>query len=251
MNYFIIPSLLFLVALIAPVIGSGGGPLNAPILYWAGMNFKTQAIPLSLLLSIITTTTAGINYMRHKLVRFDIGLPIMIMAVFMAPLGATMSALVRPEILIIIFAALDFVAGFLVLTGWMPVFHVESVKWKWIIGIFVGGTLAFLAGLIGRAGGPLFILLLLTLGYEGREAAATGIVIAGCSSVMGFAGHIPNMQLDWKLAAISIIAVFIASQIGSHFMIRKVSNKNVKRAFSILLLLVATKLIFDAIRIMH
>jgi uncharacterized membrane protein YfcA len=248
--YIVIPSLLFLVALVAPIIGSGGGPLNAPILYWAGLNFKTQAIPLSLLLSIITTVTAGINYMRHKLVRFDIGLPVMIVAVFMAPLGATMSALIKQEVLIIIFAALDFVAGFLVLTGWMPVFHIESKRWKWIIGLFVGGTLAFLAGLIGRAGGPLFILLLLVIGYEGREAAATGIVIAACSSITGFVGHIPHMQMNWPLAIISIIAVFIGSQIGSHFMIRKVSNKNVKRAFSILLLLVATKLIFDALHIM-
>jgi len=230
-------------------MGSGGGPFNAPILFWFGLDFKTQAIPMSLLLSIVITSSASYNYLHHKMIHFKIAIPIMIMMIFAPPLGAMLSSKINTPILIILFAILDLIIGILVFTGWLPTFRIKSTLANWIVGITFGAVFGIIAGLVGRAGGPLIIIFLLILGYESKETVATGIFIASLSSITGFLGHFHSMDINPKLALVSIIAVLIGSQIGSQFMIKKLTNKSVKRIFSILLILISIKLIWDAIKI--
>jgi uncharacterized membrane protein YfcA len=49
------------------MLGMGGSQLYIPILFWLGMDFKTQAIPLGLLLNIVNSSSALITYGRKKL----------------------------------------------------------------------------------------------------------------------------------------------------------------------------------------
>ena len=65
---FIAPILFFFIAFVFSMLGMGGSQLYIPILFWLGMDFKTQAIPLGLLLNIVNSSSALITYGRKKLV---------------------------------------------------------------------------------------------------------------------------------------------------------------------------------------
>ncbi|MCD6400546.1 MAG: sulfite exporter TauE/SafE family protein [Anaerolineales bacterium] len=53
-------------ALVFSVLGMGGSQLYIPLLYWLGMDFKTEAIPLGMLLNLVNSGSAAVIYRRRK-----------------------------------------------------------------------------------------------------------------------------------------------------------------------------------------
>ena len=49
------------------MLGLGGAGLYIPILYWMGLDFKTEAIPLGMLLNVINSATAATTYTIKKM----------------------------------------------------------------------------------------------------------------------------------------------------------------------------------------
>ena len=56
--YFSLP-ILFTIALVFSMLGMGGSQLYIPVLFWLGMDFKTEAIPLGMLLNVVNSSSAG------------------------------------------------------------------------------------------------------------------------------------------------------------------------------------------------
>lgn len=77
--------------------------------------------------------------------------------------------------------------------------------------LFVAGALV---GLVGAGGGFLFTPLLLYVGgMDIKKAAATSLVIIAINSLVGFAGSMGNIVIDWSFllsfTALSVIGIFI------------------------------------------
>ena len=53
--------------------------------------------------------------------------------------------------------------------------------------------------------------------------------------------------MNWELTAIVVIAVIIGSQLGGRYMTQKAKSKHVKIAYSVVLLLIAFKMIYEVI----
>jgi uncharacterized membrane protein YfcA len=52
-----LPAPIFLIiAFVFSMLGMGGSQLYIPILFWTGMGFKTEAIPLGMLLKVTAST---------------------------------------------------------------------------------------------------------------------------------------------------------------------------------------------------
>jgi len=83
---FIIAPLFFSIAFVFSMLGMGGSQLYIPVLFWLGMDFKTQAIPLGMLLNVVNSSSAAFTYSRHKLIQWKIALPFGISMVALAPL---------------------------------------------------------------------------------------------------------------------------------------------------------------------
>ena len=49
--FYLVPPLFFVIAFVFSMLGMGGSQLYIPILFWMGMDFKTEAIPLGMLLN--------------------------------------------------------------------------------------------------------------------------------------------------------------------------------------------------------
>jgi uncharacterized membrane protein YfcA len=86
-TYFVIPPLFFVIALVFSMSGMGGSQLYIPILYWLGMDSKSEAIPLGLLLNLINSTSAAIVYARQKLIDWRVAIPFGVIMILFAPLG--------------------------------------------------------------------------------------------------------------------------------------------------------------------
>jgi len=242
------PIIFFFLSFVFSMLGMGGGQIYIPILYWLGMDFKYQAIPLGLLLNFSVQISAFSTYVRNKLVDFNIALPFAISMIIFAPLGAILNFNLSPEPIIILFSLFTFFAGILSISNYKPKGKVKSKKGKLIAGFCIGGILGFLVGLIGRGGGSFIVPSLLMMGLEPKICVGTSSFIATFSSLTGFISHIFKSNLELKITILTVISVIAGSQFGSRFMVKKVKSKLLKRIFGFVLILISALLIKSIMR---
>jgi len=227
------------------MLGMGGSQLYIPILFWMGMDFKTQAIPLGLLLNIVTSSSSSITYGLKKMINWKIAIPFSVTMMILAPVGTWLNINLPTEPIIIIFALFTAGAALFMLSGYKPKSGMSSKGHK-IVGITGGSGLGFLAGLIGRGGGAFIVPLLYMTGIDTKQAIATSAFIVTMAATSGFVSHIftaANPQLDiWIL---NVVAVIIGSQLGSKYMAAKLDTKKIKSIFGFVLLGVAAMLLIQ------
>jgi uncharacterized protein len=96
-----------------------------------------------------------------------------------------------------------------------------------LLGIIVG----FISGFVGAGGGFMIIpVLVIFLRMPMKKAIGTSLIIIAVNSLIGFAGNIGNMDIDWKfLALVSSIAV--AGIFAGGFVAAYIPGKKLKPAF--------------------
>ena len=243
MIYFI-PATFFIIAFVFSMLGMGGSQLYIPILYWSGMDFKSEAIPLGMMLNVVNSSSSMVVYTLKKLIIWSVALPFAVTMMIFAPFGAWMNVKLPVKPLLIFFALFTLAAGLLMLSGWKPKKGSLSKKGRLILGIVSGTLLGLIAGLIGRGGGSFVVPLLFIAGIEAKNAAATSSFIVTCSGISSLISHLKlDAHPDWKLWIFSAIAVLIGSQIGSRVMAGKLKSKGVKKVFTFVLIGVAILII--------
>jgi uncharacterized membrane protein YfcA len=224
----------------------GGSQLYIPILFWLGMDFKTQAIPLGLLLNIANSSSALITYGRKRLVEWPAAIPFGVAMVLFAPLGAWLNINLPTKPIILIFSLFTASAAILMLSGWRPKSAVLTIKRKTVVGISSGSVLGFFSGLIGRGGGSFVVPLLYIFGLGVKNAAAMSAFVITCSATSSFISHIfTAAQPNWIIWVLCLIAVVSGSQLGSRIMAVKLKSKYLKIIFGVVLMAVSAALIIQ------
>lgn len=242
---YLSPPIFFVVSLVFSMLGMGGSQLYIPILFWLGMDFKTQAIPLGMLLNIVNSSSASYVYGKEKLIEWKTALPFGICMVVFAPLGTWANISLPTKPVILIFALFTAIAAILMLSGWKPKGGKLTSRKKLVLGIIAGSVLGFFAGLIGRGGGSFVVPLLYIAGLAPKVAAATSALIVTFSGSSSFISHIMTAaRPDWLIWIFCVVAVFLGSQAGSRLMAKKLKSKSIKLIFGLVLLFVAAILIF-------
>jgi uncharacterized membrane protein YfcA len=241
---YLAPPLFLLIALVFAMIGLGGSQLYIPILFWLGMDFKTQAIPLGMLLNVINSSSAAWTYGTRKMIAWKVAIPFGIAMVLLAPLGTWINVTLPTKPIILLFALFTASAGLLMLSGWKPKDDGLSPGQRVFLGITAGSVLGFFAGLIGRGGGSFVVPLLYMAGLEAKVAAATSALVVSFSGGSSFVSHIASAARPvWGVWILCAIAVFLGGQIGSRLMAEKLNPRSVKLVFGYILLGVALLLI--------
>ena len=113
------------------MLGMGGSQLYIPLLFWAGMNFKTQAIPLGMLLNVVNSSSAAVTYGKKKLVDWKTAVPFRFTMILLAPVGTWFNVKLPTKPVILVFALFTTAAASLMLSGWKPkklVFHLKNTS---------------------------------------------------------------------------------------------------------------------------
>ena len=242
-----IPVIFFFMAFVFSMLGMGGSQVYIPILFWFGLDFKTAAIPLGMLLNVVNSSSAAATYAKKKMIDWRIGLLFGITMLIAAPLGTYANHFLPTKLLILFFAVFTTVSGVLMWVGWKPKKPLTT-KRRTVLGLAGGSGLGFLAGLIGRGGGSFVVPLLYMSGISAKTAAATSALAITFSGVSSFVSHLATaVKPDWLLWGGCVLAVFLGSQLGSHVMATKLKSNAIKKIFSVILLLIAAILILKDI----
>jgi uncharacterized membrane protein YfcA len=249
LSFYILSTLLvFIFSGLLAMAGLGAAFLFVPLFYYMGMPLA-EATPAALLLNVVSLLFAAINYWRGKLINWRVGVPVLIMAVILSPLGARLTARVDKTVLLAMFAA------FLVFAGFMMLFYKVRKREQSLsrpleigAGAGVGSVAGFLGGLLGVGGGNFILPVVNWLGLDAKVAAGTTALVVVFSSLSGFLGHATLGGLDPLFLGITAVAAAAGSIVGSQLMKTKLSSQQLKRVIGVLLWLIAAKMIFDLIK---
>lgn len=235
-NLYFAPLIFFCIAFVFSMLGMGGSQLYIPILYWMGLDFKTEAIPLGMLLNVVNSATAVTTYTVKKMVVWGVALPFAVAMLALPPVGAWLNVQLPTKPLIAFFAAFTASAATLMLSGWRPKKGSLSTQGRIVLGLSGGGVLGLIAGLIGRGGGSFVVPLLYIAGLEAKAAAATSSFVVTCSGVSSFLAHLfTAARPNWILWGGCVVAVFLGSEVGSRVMADRLKPKGVRTIFGIVL----------------
>ena len=230
----------FVIAFVFSMLGLGGSQLYIPILYWLEMDFKSEAIPLGMLLNVVNSSTAAFTYARQKMINWRVALPFGIAMILFAPIGTWLNVRLPVKPLLAFFALFTILAAALMLSGWKPKRGTLSNRGRIILGLTSGSALGLVAGLIGRGGGSFIVPLLFIAGLDPRAAAATSALVVTGSGLSSFISHIAAAAApDWPMWIVCGLAVFLGSRLGSRTMAARLSPRSVKIVFGAVLLGIA------------
>jgi hypothetical protein len=240
-------SVFFFSGLLA-MAGLGAAFIFVPLFYYLGVPLA-EAVPTALLLNVVSLVFAAYNYYRGGLINWRVGLPILITAVPLAPLGAMTTPFVDRRLFLGLFA------GFLVFAGFMMLFY-RTKPWEKSLsrtaevgaGAAVGVAAGFLGGLLGVGGGNFIVPVLSGLGIDAKIAAGTTAMVVVFSSFAGFLGHASLGGLSPVFLVLMALMSALGSIAGSHLMKSKISSMQLKKIIGALLWLIAAKLIFDLVK---
>lgn len=239
-TFYLVPPLFFAIAFVFSMLGMGGSQLYIPILYWIGLDFKTEAVPLGMLLNVVNSSSAAFVYARKKLITWPVAIPFAIAMIAFAPLGVWLNVQLPVKPLLVFFALFTAAAAVLMLSGWRPRRGDLSPKGRVALGLTAGSGLGTVAGLIGRGGGSFVVPLLYIAGLEARNAAATSAFVVTCSGTSSFLSHLATAaRPQWEVWIATVVAVLLGSQLGSRLMAGRMKSQSVKKVFGLVLLGVA------------
>ncbi len=241
---YLAPPIFFVIAFVFSMLGMGGSQLYIPVLFWLGMDFKTQAIPLGMLLNVVNSSSAAFTYAKKGLIDWRTAIPFGLSMVILAPIGTLVNVSLPTKPIILIFAIFTATAAILMLSGWKPKRGNLSRRGRLILGLTAGSVLGFFAGLIGRGGGSFVVPLLYIAGLEPKLAAATSSMVVTFSGTSSFLSHIATAaKPDWGVWISCVIAVFIGSRVGSTLMANKLKSRSIRLIFGTVLLGIALILV--------
>ncbi|KLU62506.1 sulfite exporter TauE/SafE [Peptococcaceae bacterium CEB3] len=231
--------------------GVGGAFILVPIFYWLGVPLP-QAAAVGLMLGILNTGVASLNFAKDKLVNFKVAIPLVISIFVFSPLGVYTSNVVDKNILLAIFAA------FLLVAGTMMLFYhpnkggaEKDVKTRPLASILIGSFVGFLSGMLGVGGGAFLGPFLVWIGMDGKNVAATSAFVVMFSSLVGFLGHIglQYSHLNYWFMVVTGVASVMAGFIGSWLTRFKLTGKQVKQVIGVFQYLIAIKIIVDLVKV--
>ena len=212
-----------LVAFIYSSVGFGGGSSYLAIL--SLYNFQFQEMRLIALICNIIVVTGGVYiYIKNKQVDWRKTLPITLISVPAAYLGAILK--ISQEVFFLILGITLIIASVLL---WLKTennntetYAIES-KFSILRNSFLGGGIGFLSGMVGIGGGIFLSPLLNLLKWDNaKKIAATSSVFILANSVSGIIGQLTKLpaELDYVKIGCLCFAVFIGGQIGSRFSLK-------------------------------
>ena len=254
------------VGFVGGLFGIGGGLITVPFLYYifSSVGIDQQylmhlAVGTSFAIIVPTSAVSVFTHHKYKAVDFDIVKSYGVFVIFGVIIGTMFATSLKTKSLVLFFSVVIFFLGIyllLIKEKEKDVIMKIKLKIKIIFGLIVG----FISAPMGIGGAVMNVPILKFFGYSINKAigsaAAIGFLIALFGSI-GFliTGSYLKTNLPLSIGFVNIPAFLIFIPITT-FMVRigartvhKIDKKKVSKLFGIFLLLVATKFMFEYIKL--
>ena len=245
------------VGLILGLIGGGGSILTVPILVYLLAYNPIVATAYSLFVVGSSAFVGTLQKLRKGMVDIKIGLLFSFPSFLAVYLSRRYLVPNLPDSLIAIgnftltkemgimlfFAIIMFMASFSMLknrketpNNTKPLPYYKT----FIQGLIIGTV----TGIIGAGGGFLYVpALVLWTNLPMKKAVGTSLIIITINSLIGFAGDLQTLTIDWvfllSFSAITIIGILIGGYLSKF-----ISNKNLKKGFGMFIIVMGAYIIY-------
>ncbi|WP_456444149.1 sulfite exporter TauE/SafE family protein [Thermococcus sp.] len=244
MNYPELALVSFVLSVIFSIGGVGSAIAIVPTMTWLGIPLMT-AKPTGLFINTLSMLSATLKNLKHGKLDHRFGLPILLVATTMAPLGAYAGKFIPKVYVLWVFVAFLLYSG-TVMVFFKPRRHPKTGNHV-VEGSIIGGMAGFLGGLLGVGGGGIISPALIVLGYEPKKVAATTALVVFFSSLSGFLTYGGMGTLDWRLLLWVSIPAIAGGWLGTHLMHFKMSSEQVKKVIGIIIYAIALKTLLNVL----
>ncbi|GAA2636552.1 sulfite exporter TauE/SafE family protein [Paractinoplanes durhamensis] len=243
-----------IIGVLLGLLGGGGSILAVPALVYGTGLPLAAAVPTSLLVVGISSTTAVFPRLRARQIQWRLAGIVGGAGAVAAFAGAAVNRLLDPRIVLVGFAVLMVAAGIRMLrdqdeAGGDCALPGGGINWRGCLpkAVAVGLAVGFLTGLFGVGGGFLIIpALVLLLGLPMPLAVGTSLAIIVINSAAGFAAHAGDAPIDYRIAAAFTVAA-VAGSLAAGRLAGRLPARRLQRAFAYLVFAVAAFVIIQAI----
>jgi hypothetical protein len=239
--------LALLVGLTLGLLGGGGSILTVPTLVYALGVEPKSAVVMSLPIVGGAALVGAVQQWRVGHIALKSAVPFGIAAMVGAFAGARVAVLLSGRTQLFILGAVMLVAA--VSLMWPP--RVVSqlpeagVRRSSLGLLSIGVGVGVLTGLVGVGGGFLIVPALVVLGgLSMTHAVGTSLLVIAMNTAAAYAGHHGAQAVLWDFVLLFGAIVAVGIVVGGR-VIRRVNQTVLKRAFSVLILVIALLLIWQ------
>lgn len=231
-------ALAALIGISLGLLGGGGSILTVPVLVYVLGYAPKPAIAMSMPIIGITSLAGAAMHLRLGNVQLRMAALFGALTMLGAFAGAKLSVLLSGDAQLALLAAVMLAAAVSMLrrsaveseTGTEP-------RASLLVPVALG--VGVLTGLVGIGGGFLVVPALVVLArIPMQQAVGTSLLVIAMNSAAGFAGYPGKSELNWKFLAEFAAVAVAGSLLGARFA-KSVPQSALKRAFAVLLLIVA------------
>jgi len=247
--------LMFVVGLgvgtVSGLLGIGGGIIAVPLLLYVPPALGFAAFGMKAVAGITTVqsfagaVSGAFGHTRHRRVHPELALYLGIPMALACLVGSRLSTHVSEDMMLLVFAAMAFVASAMML---LPKREaeleetLEDVRFSRALAVVIGAGIGSLSGIIGQGGAFLYVpAMLYILSIPTRitigSALAIGILSAG-AVLMGCLG---TAQIPWFEAGLVVLGVILGSQAGTALS-QRTPRVFLRRALAVVILGTAVKI---------
>lgn len=243
----ILSSAIILVASgVMGMAGLGAASFFVIALVWIGYSVQ-EAATVALFLNAASLFMTTIQYIRMGSIHWRLAVPLILVSMLTAPLGAMLSSQTNHKTLLLVFGLFLAGSSLSILFYKSPQKRAEMSAWKGgILGSSIGAIAGFLGGLIGVGGGAIVLPSLHFIGIATKLAAGTTAIVALTSSIAGFLGHQGHMSIPYWMLGLFTILSLTGSWIGSLFT-KKIPAKRLKQVIGVVLLIISIKVLVSVL----
>lgn len=238
--------LAVIIGLTLGMLGGGGSILTVPVFVYALGIEPKAAIAMSLPVVGAAALVGALQQWRRGHVALATALPFGAAAMLGAFGGARLARDVNGHVQLALFAVVMLVAAVSMFRhARRPAGSTIATPPRWSLLLPIGLGVGGLTGLVGAGGGFLIVPALVVLaGVPMITAVGTSLLVIAMNTLAGSLGYRGVVDVDWRLVSAFGGLTIVGILVGSHF-VSRVPQEALKRAFALLLVLVATAMLWQ------
>ena len=115
---------------------------------------------------------------------------------------------------------------------------------RWWVLVLLGGFVGILSGLLGVGGGAILMPVLILLGYDPKKMAIAISFVLSFSTFAAFLTYLSLVHMDWALLILAAVGASTGGYVGNRIMYYRLSSKHIRIIISIMLYLIAARMLF-------